>query len=67
MLTNDGMERVIGAVCLLERDGVWVLIALFVAAAASVVVSGVVIGLLQAGFYGVERWLQRAHCRRSTG
>lgn len=43
---------------LLERDGVWILIGLFVAAAASVVVSGVVIGLLQAEFYGVERWLQ---------
>ena len=58
MLTNNSMKRVIGAACLLERDGVWILIGLFVAAAASVVVSGVVIGLLQAGFYGVERWLQ---------
>ena len=51
---NKSLERCV----LLERDGVWVLIGLFVAAAASVVVSGVVIGLLQAGFYGVERWLQ---------
>ena len=58
MLTNDSMEQVIGTVCLPERDGVWILFGLFVAAAASVVVSGVVIGLLQAGFYGVERWLQ---------
>ena len=58
MLTNNSMKRVIGAVCLLERDGVWILIGLAVSVVASVVVSGVVIGLAQACFYVMARWLQ---------
>ena len=45
------------ALGLLARDGAWVLIGLAVTAAASVVVSGVVIGLAQAGFYVLARWL----------
>ena len=44
------------ALGLLARDGVWVLIGLAVTTAASVVVSGVVIGLAQAGFYVLARW-----------
>ena len=45
------------ALGLLARDGVWVLIGLAVTAAASVLVSSVVIGLAQAGFYVLARWL----------
>lgn len=44
------------ALGLLARDGVWVLMGLAVTAAASVVVSSVVIGLAQAGFYMLSRW-----------
>ena len=44
------------ALGLLERDGVWVLMGLAATAAASVVVSSVVIGLAQAGFYMLSRW-----------
>lgn len=44
------------ALGLLERDGVWVLMGLAATAAASVVVSSVVIGLAQAGFYMLARW-----------
>lgn len=46
------------ALGLLEGDGVWILIGLAVSAVASVVVSGVVIGLAQACFYVMARWLQ---------
>lgn len=46
------------ALGLLERDGVWVVIGLIAAVVAGVVVSGVVVGLAQAGFYVVARWLQ---------
>ena len=46
------------ALGLLERDGLWVLIGLLVSAVAAVVVSGVVVGLAQAGFYVMVRWLQ---------
>ena len=46
------------ALGLLERDGVWILIGLAVSAVAAVVVSGVVVGLAQAAFYVVARWLQ---------
>jgi hypothetical protein len=46
------------ALGLLGRDGAWVVMGLAVAAVASVVVSGVVIGLAQAGFYVLARWLQ---------
>ena len=45
------------ALGLLARDGVWVSTGLAVTAAASAVVSGVVIGLAQAGFYVLARWL----------
>ena len=46
------------ALGLLEGDGVWILIGLAVSVVASVVVSGVVIGLAQACFYVMARWLQ---------
>ena len=46
------------ALGLLERDGAWILIGLAVSAVAAVVVSGVVVGLAQAAFYVVARWLQ---------
>ena len=45
------------ALGLLARDGAWVLTGLAVTAAASAVVSGVVLGLAQAGFYVLARWL----------
>ena len=46
------------ALGLLERDGVWIVLGLVTSAVAAVVVSGVVVGLAQAGFYVVARWLQ---------
>ena len=46
------------ALGLLERDGVWIVLGLITSAVAAVVVSGVVVGLAQAGFYVVARWLQ---------
>ncbi len=46
------------ALGLLERDGVWIVLGLITSAVAAVVVSGVVVGVAQAGFYVVARWLQ---------
>ena len=46
------------ALGLLERDGVWVVLGLITSAVAAAVVSGVVVGLAQACFYVVARWLQ---------
>ena len=43
------------ALGLLERDGVWIVLGLVTSAVAAVVVAGVVVGLAQAGFYGVAR------------